>query len=182
MNMIYSICKKVNNLICCIGNSCLSHSRRIASKLINKRNESARHIRARKLDRAVDLIAVCDRHNSGNHGNGDARLTNLIEEVVEQIVVKEHLCSKEITSRVYLFLKVLYILTLIFTLRVLCFQPCFTKVCTLSAYNLEQDYEADLAIDTTIKKMKIKLIIIDSHDEEEYPEQLEYFIDTETGF
>ncbi len=29
------------------------------------------------------------------------------------------------------------------------------------------------------EKMKIKLIIIDSHDEEEYPEQLEYFIDTE---
>ena len=30
------------------------------------------------------------------------------------------------------------------------------------------------------EKMKIKLIIIDSHDEEEYPEQLEYFIDTES--
>lgn len=29
------------------------------------------------------------------------------------------------------------------------------------------------------EKMKIKLIIIDSHDEEEYPEQLEYFIDTD---
>jgi small subunit ribosomal protein S1 len=28
------------------------------------------------------------------------------------------------------------------------------------------------------EKMKIKLIIIDSHDSEEYPEQLEYFIDT----
>jgi small subunit ribosomal protein S1 len=28
------------------------------------------------------------------------------------------------------------------------------------------------------EKMKIKLIIIDSHDDEEYPEQLEYFIDT----
>ena len=30
------------------------------------------------------------------------------------------------------------------------------------------------------EKMKIKLIIIDSHDEPEYPEQLEYFIDTDT--
>ena len=30
------------------------------------------------------------------------------------------------------------------------------------------------------EKMKIKLIIIDSHDAEEYPEQLEYFIDTES--
>lgn len=30
------------------------------------------------------------------------------------------------------------------------------------------------------EKMKIKLIIIDSHDIEEYPEQLEYFIDTES--
>ena len=30
------------------------------------------------------------------------------------------------------------------------------------------------------EKMKIKLIIIDSHDEEEYPEQLEYFIDTDS--
>ncbi len=30
------------------------------------------------------------------------------------------------------------------------------------------------------EKMKIKLIIIDSHDIEEYPEQLEYFIDTDT--
>ena len=29
------------------------------------------------------------------------------------------------------------------------------------------------------EKMKIKLIIIDSHDTEEYPEQLEYFIDTD---
>lgn len=29
------------------------------------------------------------------------------------------------------------------------------------------------------EKMKIKLIIIDSHDIQEYPEQLEYFIDTE---
>ncbi len=29
------------------------------------------------------------------------------------------------------------------------------------------------------EKMKIKLIIIDSHDSEEYPEQLEYFIDTD---
>ncbi|MBQ7390422.1 MAG: S1 RNA-binding domain-containing protein [Clostridia bacterium] len=29
------------------------------------------------------------------------------------------------------------------------------------------------------EKMKIKLIIIDSHDEEEYPEELEYFIDTD---
>ena len=27
------------------------------------------------------------------------------------------------------------------------------------------------------EKMKIKLIIIDSHDSEEYPEELEYFID-----
>ena len=30
------------------------------------------------------------------------------------------------------------------------------------------------------EKMKIKLIIIDSHDEPEYPERLEYFIDTDT--
>lgn len=30
------------------------------------------------------------------------------------------------------------------------------------------------------EKMKIKLIIIDSHDDEEYPEQLEYFIDTDS--
>ena len=30
------------------------------------------------------------------------------------------------------------------------------------------------------EKMKIKLIIIDSHDAEEYPEQLEYFIDPES--
>ena len=30
------------------------------------------------------------------------------------------------------------------------------------------------------EKMKIKLIIIDSHDAEEYPEQLEYFIDTDS--
>jgi small subunit ribosomal protein S1 len=30
------------------------------------------------------------------------------------------------------------------------------------------------------EKMKIKLIIIDSHDSEEYPEQLEYFIDTDS--
>lgn len=30
------------------------------------------------------------------------------------------------------------------------------------------------------EKMKIKLIIIDSHDAEEYPEELEYFIDTES--
>ncbi len=30
------------------------------------------------------------------------------------------------------------------------------------------------------EKMKIKLIIIDSHDAPEYPEQLEYFIDTDT--
>ena len=30
------------------------------------------------------------------------------------------------------------------------------------------------------EKMKIKLIIIDSHDSDEYPEQLEYFIDTDS--
>lgn len=30
------------------------------------------------------------------------------------------------------------------------------------------------------EKMKIKLIIIDSHDTDEYPEQLEYFIDTDS--
>ena len=30
------------------------------------------------------------------------------------------------------------------------------------------------------EKMKIKLIIIDSHDTEEYPEELEYFIDTDS--
>ena len=30
------------------------------------------------------------------------------------------------------------------------------------------------------EKMKIKLIIIDSHDTEEYPDRLEYFIDTDS--
>ena len=41
---------------------------------------------------------------SGDDRDGDSRLTDLIKEIIEKIVIKKHLCCEKIASRINLFL------------------------------------------------------------------------------
>ena len=71
-----------------------------------------------ELQRAVDLIRIGDRHDTGDDRNGDARLADFIQEIVQKVVIKEHLRGQELAARIDLFLEETNVLLLIAALRV----------------------------------------------------------------
>ena len=111
--------EQVDDLIGRVGNARLLHGRRVAAELVHKRLEPLRDVRAGKLQRAVDLIRICDRHDARDHRHRNAGLANLVQEIVQKIIVKEHLRGQKFTAGVNLFLKETNVLFLIRALRML---------------------------------------------------------------
>ena len=74
--------EQVDDLIGRVGNARLLHGRRVAAELVHKRLEPLRDVRAGKLQRAVDLIRICDRHDARDHRHRNAGLANLVQEIV----------------------------------------------------------------------------------------------------
>ncbi len=66
------------------------------------------------LDCAFDLICRRYGHYSRNYRDGYAGLADFIKKIIKKIIVKEHLGREKITARLDLFLKIFYVLPLIF--------------------------------------------------------------------
>ena len=78
VNVCDVVCIKVDYLVGCIRNPGLHHRVGVIAEFIDKALEPLGHKRPRKLNCALDLIRVRNRHNSGNHGNTYPRLAYFI--------------------------------------------------------------------------------------------------------
>ena len=113
MDIFDAIGVKVNDLVGSIGDAGLLHGCGRGAELIHKAFEALGHERAGELDGAGHLLCVGDGHDTGDHGHGDAGFPDLIEKIVEQVIVKEHLGGEERAACVYLFLQMTNVLGLI---------------------------------------------------------------------
>ena len=103
MNIVDAIGIQINDLIGSIGNTGLPHGKGVRAKLVHQGFEPLRHKGAGELDGPVNLICIGDGHDTGYHRNCDTGFPNLVEEIVKQIVVKEHLGGQEGKSGIHLF-------------------------------------------------------------------------------
>lgn len=110
---------EIDNLVRGVDDARLLHGFRVAAELVHQGLEALRHEGARELDGAFYLFSVRDGHNAGENRAGDARLAELVQEVEEEVVVKDHLRGEEIGASFDFFLEVLDVFALGRTFRVL---------------------------------------------------------------
>ena len=73
-------------------------------EFIDKSLEALGHQGARKLDGTLHLLTVRDGHDAGDDGHRDSRLADLIQKVIKEVVVEEHLGGQKGATRLDLFL------------------------------------------------------------------------------
>ena len=83
---------EIDDLLGGVSDPRLLHCFGVVAVMIDDRLEFLRDLAARQRTDARDLRYVCDRHNACDHGNGNTRLADLIEEIVEDVIVEKHLC------------------------------------------------------------------------------------------
>ena len=113
MDVLDAVGVEVDDLVGRVGDTRLLHGRGVMPELIHQRGKAAGHEGSRQLERALHLIRTRDGHDTGDHGHRNARLADLIEEIIVQIVIKKHLGGQEIATRIHLFLEVSDVLPLV---------------------------------------------------------------------
>lgn len=100
------ICNQVNDLFGGIGDASLLHGDRIAAKSVNDFLEAAGQYGTGQGTDTMDLFAGRDGHNAGDNRDMDTGFLRFPDEIVEDVVVEEHLCGQEGAARIYLALQV----------------------------------------------------------------------------
>ena len=118
MDVLDAVGVEVDDLVGGVGDAGLLHGGGGGTELVHQALEPLGHKGTGELDGAGHLLGVGDGHDAGDHGDGDARLPDLVEEVIEQVVVEEHLGGEEGTACIHLLLQVADILRLVGAFRV----------------------------------------------------------------
>lgn len=98
--------KQINNLICRIGDASLLHSLLVISKTVYHRAEPLRQCGSGKKTDPFDLASAGNRHDSRNHRNRDPLFPDPVQKVVQDGIIKKHLCGQKVHATVYLVLQV----------------------------------------------------------------------------
>ena len=101
MDMGDAVGNKVDDLAGSIDDSGLLHGRRVVTELIHYGPEPLGHVSAGESHASLQLPGVGYRHYSSQHRYSDSLLPNAVEEVVENVVVKEHLGGEEVTACIH---------------------------------------------------------------------------------
>ena len=117
VDAVHPVGDEVDDLVRGIGDSRLGHGQRIVAESVHNGLEAGGQVGSRKLADTLNLLAVGDRHNARHHGNGDSLLPNLVQKIVEDVVVEEHLGGEELATCVHLLLQIEDVLTGIGRLR-----------------------------------------------------------------
>ena len=118
MNIINPVCHQVYYLLCCINNTCLLHSVRIFSEALHNLIKLSGKRCIWKLQASLNLISVCNRHNSGYIRHVNLFYSAHFTEIIKFVIIKKHLSCNKIDAAVNLFLKPCDILNPVYRLRV----------------------------------------------------------------
>ena len=106
MDMSDTIGDQINDLLRCIDDSGLLHLGRVISEAVNHHAEALRNRGAGKGDASGNLLPVGDGHDAGKNRNINSCLANAVQEVVEHVVVEEHLRGQKVQTGIDLFLQI----------------------------------------------------------------------------
>jgi len=98
--------EKVDDLGRGVGDACLHHGGGVGAVALHDAHEMLRQGRAGNGHDALDLCGVGHRHDACHDGNADACGPGAVDEIVEHVVIEEHLRGEELTAAVRLFFKV----------------------------------------------------------------------------
>ena len=118
MDMVDAVCNQVDDLLGRVDNTCLLHSRWIVTETVNDGLEAFGQVGAGHGSDTLDLLDIRHRHNACNNRNRNALFSDTVQEVVHDVVIKEHLRGQKFTACVYFFLEVQNILGFIGCLNV----------------------------------------------------------------
>ena len=118
MDMVDAVCNQVDDLLGRVDNACLLHSRRIVTETVNDGLEAFGQVGAGHGSDTLDLLDIRHRHNACNNRNRNALFSDTVQEVVHDVVIKEHLRGQKFTACIYFFLEVQNILGFIGCLNV----------------------------------------------------------------
>ncbi len=104
---------QVDNLVAGVDDARLLHGLGVRPELVHQGLEALGHKGTGKLDGPFHLVGVGDGHDSGEYRASDARLTELVHEVQEQVVVEHHLGGEKVGAGVHLFFQVLDVFGLV---------------------------------------------------------------------
>ena len=91
MDMLYSICQQIDDLVCSVSNAGLFHGSFVVAKTVYDVLETLRYVTAREFHSILYLSASGDRHDTRDDRNGDSGFSYAVHEVEEDIVIEEHL-------------------------------------------------------------------------------------------
>ena len=90
---------QIDDLLSCIGDTCLLHRCRVITKTIYDRLEACRKVGAGHAADALDLTYVCHRHDACDNRNRDSFFSDTVQVIIKDIIIKEHLGRHKITAR-----------------------------------------------------------------------------------
>ena len=105
MDMGDAVGDEVNDLAGSIDDSGLLHGSGVVPELVYYGPEPLGHVSAGESHASLQLPGVGYRHYSGQHRYGDTFFPYAVEEVVQNIVVEEHLGGEEVAAGLHLLLK-----------------------------------------------------------------------------
>ena len=111
MHGVDAVCQQVDDLLGGVGDAGLFHGFGVVAEAFHDRTEARRNESARKVRDALDLVRVCDRHDTGYDRYGDAGVADLVEERIQNVVVKKHLRCKKGTAGFFFELQVFNVLS-----------------------------------------------------------------------
>ena len=118
MDILHSVRQQVYDLVSGIDDTRLFHGFRIVTETVNDGLEAFGQVGAGHGSDALDLLDIRHRHNACNNRNRNALFSDTVQEVVHDVVIKEHLRGQKFTACVYFFLEVQNILGFIGCLNV----------------------------------------------------------------
>ena len=94
---------QIDDLLSCIGDTCLLHRCRVITKTIYDRLEACRKVGAGHAADALNLTYVCHRHDACDNRNRDSFFSDTVQVIIKDIIIKEHLGRHKITARFHFF-------------------------------------------------------------------------------
>ena len=102
--MFHAVGEQIDNLLGGIGDTCLLHGQRVVGEFLCNAAEPLGQLGAGKLTGALNLPAVDNGHDTGDHRHMNSLCQNPVHKVIEHIVVKEHLGGQKVAPAFYLVL------------------------------------------------------------------------------
>lgn len=116
MNVPYVIRNQIDDLFACVDDARLTHRIGIGTETVHDRPESLRYICPGHLNSTGELSGGRNRHDTGNDRNLNACIFRPVKEIVEDIVIEEHLCRQKVTARIDFLFQMRNVISLVFTL------------------------------------------------------------------